>query len=140
MRRARLRAHARGRGTLMSMRPRNALAVGLMAAGLLTLGTLGQAAAFERADGDGTRHLSGCGTLDAHGAGTAHLHVDGDPTVTVTGQVIVNEDSGDVSVDRSGDWSRSSLAGDDVRYDGHGTLHIHGTGIVADVSGGDATL
>src|SRR4051812_35867475 len=124
----------------MSIRPRSTLAVGLMAAGLLTLGTLGQAAAFERADQDGTRHLSGCGTLDAHGAGTAHLNVDGDPTVTITGQVIVNEDSDNVSVDRSGDWSRSSLSGDNVRYDGHGTLSIHGSGIVADVSGGDATL
>src|SRR5436190_15499511 len=100
----------------MKTRRTSALAVGLAAASLLTLGTLSQALADDHVDGSGTKQLSGCGTLTAHGSGTAHLQLNGDSTVSVNGQVTVNQDSSRVDVDDSGNWSRDNLAGDNVRY------------------------
>src|SRR5438046_2834266 len=124
----------------MSM-PRSVLIfLGLGAASLMTLGTLSQAFAIPLAD---TRVIPwGCGTIiGSEGNGTAHLEANGDVTVTVNGQVRVNEDKDGVSVDnKTGDWTRSGLSGDDVQYDGNGSMTIHGDGLVADLSGAGISI
>jgi hypothetical protein len=125
---------------MMRARAVGASVVGLVAASVLTLGTLSQAFADDHVKGTGTKQLSGCGKLDAHGSGTVHLQLDGDADIDVKGQATINEDSSHVSVDEGGDLTRDSLSGDNVRYNGHGKLKINGSNIVADVIGGDAHI